>query len=71
VGGGVAAGDGGEVEAAGQGKHGGVFGEDVGDDGVDFFGAGDLDEAGDEFATEARTLMAIGDKDAEFGFLAS
>ncbi len=28
----------------------------MGDDGVDFFGAGDLDEAGDEFATEAGSL---------------
>ena len=31
------------MEAAGEGQHGDVFGEDVRDDGVDFFGAGDLD----------------------------
>jgi len=48
-----------------------VFREDVGDDGVDFFGAGDLDEAGDEFAAEADALIAVGDQDAEFGFFAA
>jgi len=41
----------------------------VSDDGVDFFGASDLDEAGDEFAAEAGALAAIGDEDAEFSFL--
>lgn len=33
----------------------------MGDDRRDFFGAGDIDEAGDEFAAEAGTLMAVGD----------
>jgi|HubBroStandDraft_6_1064221.scaffolds.fasta_scaffold383171_1 hypothetical protein len=35
------------MEAAGYGERLRVFGEDVGDGG--FFGAGDSDEAGDEF----------------------
>ena len=60
-----------EIEAAGERQHGYVFGEDVGDDGVDFFGAGDLDEASDEFAAEAGALVAVGDEDAEFGFFAA
>jgi len=42
-GGGVVGRGGGEVEAAGEGQHGGVLGEDLGDDGGDFFGAGGLD----------------------------
>src|ERR1700675_1381080 len=71
VGAGIGGGDGGEVEAAGEREHGYVFGEDVGDDGVDFFGTGDLDEAGDEFAAEAGALMTVGDEDAEFGFFAA
>jgi hypothetical protein len=39
-----------------QGEHEGVFREDVGDHGVDFFGACDLDEAGDEFPADAWRL---------------
>jgi hypothetical protein len=38
------------------GEHEGVFSEDVGDDGVDFLGAHDLDEEGDEFPADAWRL---------------
>jgi hypothetical protein len=44
------------MEAAGYGEQLHAVGEDVGDDGADFFGAGDLDEAGDEFPAEAWRL---------------
>jgi hypothetical protein len=37
------------------------FREDVGDDGVDFFAAGDLDEAGDETLPRLGTLVAVDD----------
>jgi hypothetical protein len=71
VGAGVIGGGGDEMEAASKGQHGYVFGEDVGDDGADFFGASNLDEAGDEFAAEAGALVAVSDEDAEFGFFAA
>ena len=67
LGGGVVGGGVGEMEAAGEGQHGAIFRENVGDDGMDFFGAGNLDEAGDEFAAKSGTLEAVGDEDAEFG----
>jgi hypothetical protein len=38
----------------------GVLGEDVGDDGLDFFGAGYVDEAGYQFAAEAGALVTVG-----------
>ena len=71
MGAGVIGGGGGETEAASEGQHGYVFGEDVGDDGVDFFGASNLDEAGDEFAAEVGALVAVSDEDAEVGFFAA
>jgi len=52
--------DGVEMEAAGFGALW-RFREDVGDDGVDFFAAGDLDEAGDETLPRLGTLVAVGD----------
>jgi hypothetical protein len=39
-----------------QGEHEAVCREDVGDHGVYFFGACDLDEAGDEFPADAWRL---------------
>jgi hypothetical protein len=71
VGAGVIGGGGDEMEAASKGQHGYVFGEDVGDDGADFFGASNLDEAGDEFAAEAGALVAVSDEGAELDFFAA
>jgi hypothetical protein len=40
---------------------GAFFGEDVGDDQVDYFVAGDLDEAGDESSPRLGALAAVDD----------
>lgn len=46
---GVVAGGGLEVVAVGEGAHGEIFGEDVGDDALELFAAGHFDEAAEEF----------------------
>ena len=70
MGAGIGRGGGSEMEAARESQHGNVFGEDVGDDGMDFFGASDLDEASDKFAVEAEAdaFVPVGNEDDWFGF---
>lgn len=58
-----------EAEVIAQGAHGGVFGKNMGDDFAKAFVAGDVDQAGENFGSEAEMLAGIAHEDRNLAIL--